>query len=123
MLILKYMDKRKLLLLKYLLNNCNDGYKVLDTTKVMIAIKKYKNNYENFEKDIDYLKQMNYIDLKYIDENSLCLSIMDNSRIFQENLKVNRSSKKEYFLIMILTMILSGIMAFLGSFLANIILG
>lgn len=123
MLILKYMDKRKLLLLKYLLINCSDGYKVLDTTIVMNAIKKYKNNYDNFEKDIDFLKQMNYIDLKYIDENSLCLSIMDNSRIFQENLKVNRSFKKEYLLLMVLTMILSGIMAFLGGFLANIILG
>ena len=117
------MDKRKLLLLKFLLNNCGEGYKVLDTTKIMDVFKKYKNNYSSLERDVDYLKQMNYIDLKYIDEQSLCLAIKDNSRILQENLKVNRSSKKEYLLLMILTMLLSGMMAFIGGFLAKIILG
>ena len=123
MLIFKCMDKRKLLLLKFLLNNCGEGYKVLDTTKIMDVFKKYKNNYSSLERDVDYLKQMNYIDLKYIDEQSLCLAIKDNSRILQENLKVNRSSKKEYLLLMILTMLLSGMMAFMGGFLAKIILG
>ena len=115
------MDKRKLLLLKYLLNNCSDGYKVLDTHKLMSSIKKYKQNYKLLEEDINYLKSRKYLDLKYIDENNLCLSVLDNSRILQENLKMDSSTKKEILGITMLTMFISGAMAFLGAFLAIIL--
>ena len=115
------MEKRKLLLLKYLLNNCSDGYKVLDTSKVLLHLKKYKGNYELFEKDIDYLKRLNYIDLKYIDKMNLCLSIKDNSRILQENLKVEKGSKRQFLILMIVSMLISGIMSFIGAFLAVLI--
>lgn len=115
------MDKRKLLLLKYLLNNCSDGYKVIDTKKILSEIKKYKDNYQLLEEDIYYLKSRKYLDLKYIDENNLCLSVLDNSRILQENLKMDSATKKEYLNVTILTMLLSGIMAFLGAFLAIIL--
>ena len=116
------MDKRKLLLLKYLLNNCTDGYKILDTPKVMQFIKKYKQDYAMFEEDILYLKSRKYIDLKYIDQNNLCLSILDNTRVLQENLKIDSSTKKVYIRFTLLTMFLSGMMAFLGAFLAIILL-
>lgn len=116
------MDKRKLLLLKYLLNNCSEGYKVIDTQKILVSIKKYKKNYEMLLQDIEYLKQMQYIDLKYMDEMNLCLSIKDNSRIFQENLKVEKSSTRHMQLYLILTMIASGIMSFIGAFLAILLL-
>jgi len=112
------MDKRKLLLLKYLLNHCDEGYKVLDTQKVIQAIKKYKGNYQNFEEDIEFLKSRKYIDLKYIDENNLCLAVMDNSRILQENIKMESSSKKIYLRLSLITMLISGISAFCGAFLA-----
>ena len=99
------MDKRKLLLLKYLLNNCSDGYKVLDTDKVLQSNKKYKGNYEQLEEDILYLKSRKYIDLKYIDSSNLCLSVLDNSRILQENLKMDSTTKKEYLNATIFTML------------------
>jgi len=117
------MEKRKLLLLKFLLNNCSDGYKVLDTNKVLSQLNKYKGNYELFEKDIEYLKRMNYIDLKYIDKLSLCLCIKDNSRILQENLKVESGTKKQFIIMIIISMIISGIMSFVGAYLALLILG
>lgn len=115
------MDKRKLILLKYLLDNCNHGYKVLDTKKLLSTIKKYRNNYQLLENDIEYLKQMQYIDLKYIDDINLCLCIKDNSRILQENLKVEKGSKNQSILNLILTVFVSGIMSFVGAFLAIII--
>ena len=115
------MDKRKLLLLKHLLNNCSDGYKVLDTQKVIQSLKKYKGSYQLFEKDIEYLKQMNYIDLQYIDDINFCLTIKDNSRILQENLKIERGSKRQFLIMLVMSMITSGIMAFFGAFLATII--
>jgi len=117
------MDKRKLKLLKFLLNNCNDGYKVVETNTIYKLIKKYKNNFEYLQEDIKYLKQRKYIDVKYVDKDNICLSVMDNTRIFQENLKVERESKKEMYFMMIITMIVSGVMAFLGAFLAIIIRG
>lgn len=116
------MDKRKLLLLKYLLENCIDGYKVLSTTQVLKCLKKYKNDFVVFEKDVEFLAQRKYIDLKYIDEDNLCVAIMDNSRILQENIKIERGNKKEMRTFLLFTSILSGIMAFIGSFLAIIIL-
>lgn len=116
------MDKRKLLLLKYLLDNCSDGYKVLDTQKVIQLLKKYKGSFQLFEKDIEYLKQMNYIDLKYIDDINFCLTIKDNSRILQENLKVERGSRRQFLFMMLATMLSSGIMAFLGAFFAILII-
>jgi len=122
--MLKYsMDKRKTLLLKYLISHCKEGYWILDIAKIFSAIKKYKNNFEQLEKDIEYLKSLNFIDVKYLDEESICLSILDNSRILQANLKNDSTTQKKFMLYMIISAIISGFMAFAGAFLANLILG
>ena len=115
------MDKRKLVLLKYLLENCGDGYKVLDTIEVMTAIGRHKDEYQQFETDIYALKSLGYIDLKYIDQENLCLSISDNSHVFQENMKIQRISRNNNRTFIIINMILSGLMAFIGAFLASLI--
>lgn len=117
------MEKQKLKLLNYLLNNCGEGYSVLDVSKIVSHNKRYKNNPTKLEEDINYLKSLNYIDLKYIDNESLCLSILDNSRVVQANIKTEKATKKTYLFFMFLTSVLSGIMAFLGTFIANIVLG
>ncbi|MBE5738207.1 MAG: hypothetical protein E7354_00525 [Clostridiales bacterium] len=115
------MDKRKLLLLKYLINNCSDGYKVLETSTILSSIKKYKNDYASLETDINFLKSRKYIDLKYIDENNMCLFVLDNSRVLQENIKIEKGNKKDLVAMMFITAFVSGIMAFIGSFLAIMI--
>lgn len=116
------MDRKKLLLLKFFLNNCEEGYKIFETNKLFGIVKKYKGNFELLEKDIQYLSRMNYIDLKYIDKDNVCLCIKDNSRILQENLKVEKSSKNQLVFYMFLTVILSGVMSFVGAMLANLII-
>ncbi len=115
------MDKRKLILLKYLLEHSGDGYKVLDTNEVINAIGKYKGDYQQFEIDIYALKSLGYIDLKYIDQDNLCLSISDNSHVFQENMKIQHISRRSNRMFIIMNMLLSGLMAFIGAFLACII--
>lgn len=117
------MDKRKLILLKYLMNKCKEGYLIFDVAKIFFAIKKYKRNFDLLEKDIEYLKSLGYIDVKYIDNQNICLCILDNSKILQENIKNESSTQKKFVFYMIVTAVASGIMAFAGSFLANIILG
>lgn len=117
------MDKRKLLLLKYLTSHSGDGYKILETKVVLSSIKKYKNDYKTLSKDINFLKSRKYIDLKYIDEDNMCLMVLDNSRILQENIKIEKGNKKDLLTMMIITALASGFMAFVGSFLAIMIFG
>ena len=115
------MDRRKLSLLKFFLNNCNDGYKVIDITKIFEKNRKYKSIHKLLEEDIEFLKKYKYIDVKYFDEISICVAIQDNSHIFEENLKSERSVNRKAILTMIVSMLFSGFMAFWGAFLAIII--
>ncbi|MBQ7351688.1 MAG: hypothetical protein IJW59_02330 [Clostridia bacterium] len=115
------MDKRKLNLLRYLLNKCDNGYKVLEVSKILVSLRKYKNCFEFLHDDLMFLNQYKYIDVKYVDEESVCLSILDNSRIFQENLKSEKGTRRGYITSLIINMLFSGIMAFIGAFLAIII--
>lgn len=117
------MDKRKLNLLKYLLNNCNDGYKILDVENLLIILKKYKRDSNCLLKDIKYLSTHEFIDVKYSDEQSLCLRVLDNSRVWQDNFKRDKISNKKLFTFMFFTAILSGVMAFLGAMLSIMIFG
>lgn len=116
------MEKRKLRLLRYFLNKCCDGYRVLEISKLFTSIKKYKSNFELLSSDIDFLKHHQYIDVKYLDESNICLKILDNSHVLQDNLKSNKSFNRRYTLFMLLTMIASGVMAFIGAFLAIILI-
>ena len=116
------MDKRKILLLTYLSKQCNENYKVLECGTILKSIKSYKNNFELLKKDMNYLNQYKFIDLKYIDQDNVCLIIKDNSRIIQENLKIESSTNKKMFYFLLLFSILSGVFAFIGAGLAILIL-
>lgn len=116
------MNKRKLLLLKYFLNNCDNGYKVLEISKILLGNKRYKGDISSLSEDIEYLKTYKYIDVKYMDNKNICLSILDNTRIFQENIKIEKVSHRSQLSGIFINMICSGIMAFLGAFLAIILL-
>ena len=115
------MDRKKLSLLKFFLNNCNDGYKVIDITKIFEKNKHYKNNFKLLEEDIDFLKKYKYIDVKYFDEISICVVVQDNSHILEENIKSEKAVNRKAILTIIVSMLFSGFMAFIGAFLAIII--
>ncbi len=115
------MDRRKLSLLKFFLSNCNDGYKVIDINKIFEKYKKYNFDYKLLEEDIEFLKKYKYIDVKYFDKISICVAIQDNSHIFEENLKSERAVNRKAILTILVSMLFSGIMAFIGAFLAIII--
>lgn len=103
------------------MNNCDGGYKVIEVSKVFLAIKKYKGDFSALEEDVNFLKTYKYIDVKYLDNKNICLCVLDNSKIFEENLKVNRSQNFKGMTMAIITMIFSGLMAFVGAFLAIIL--
>ena len=89
---------------------------------ILKSIKSYKNNFELLKKDMNYLNQYKYIDLKYIDQDNVCLIIKDDSRIIQENLKVGSFTNIQMFYFLLLFSILSGVFAFIGAGLAILIL-
>ncbi len=115
------MDKKKIILLKYLTKNCGDGYRVLETKKVLSAMRKYKGDFDALKTDIEYFAKRKYVDLKYLDENSICLTIQDNLHILEENLKVEEKSRKRFESMLIIFSCVSCVMAFLGAFLAILI--
>jgi hypothetical protein len=115
------MEKRRLLLLRYLIEHCGDGYKVLDVKKIFSKIKKYRNSFDFLSKDIHFLSQHKYIDLKHIDKTNICLSILDNCHVYQDNLKSDKLANRKYLLSVVINMIISGVMAFAGAFLAILI--
>lgn len=117
------MNRRRLLLLKYLLNNINEGFKIFDTQKVMGELKKYKNNFDMFQEDIKYLSKAKYIDVKYIDEVNICLCVLGNSLVLQESIKKTNKSAKREILIMFMTALFCGVMSFIGCVFAIILFG
>lgn len=112
------MDKRKIYLLKFLSKNCGENYKVLDSNKVLDSLKKYKGNFDALKKDIEYFAQRKYIDLKYLDQDNLCLSVQDNLHIVEENLKVEEGLRKKFVSMLTIFSIVSCATSFLGAFLA-----
>lgn len=115
------MDKKKINLLKYLSKNCTDTYKVLETNKVLSSLKKYKGDYDCLKKDVEYFAKRRYIDLKYFDEDSICVSLQDNLHILEENLKVEENLSKKFVSMLTIFSCISCITAFLGAFLALLI--
>ena len=115
------MDKRKICLLKYLSKNCGDDYKVLDTKKILSSLKKYKGNFDTLKKDIMYFSRRKYIDLKYFDQDNVCLSVQDNLHILEENLKVEEGLRKKFVTMLTIFSIVSCATSFLGAFLAIIL--
>ncbi len=114
------MDKRKISLLKYLLRVCGDECKVIDTNVVLSKNKAYKS-YEQIKKDIDFFAQRRYIDLKYIDKDNICLCMLDNSRILQENLKIESNIVKKFVTMLLIFTICSLVTSFIGAGLAMLI--
>lgn len=117
------MDKRKILLLKYLSKECGESYKVMDCANILKAIKLYKNNFDGLKKDIEFLAHRNFVDLKYLDKDNVCLAIKDNSRVLQENLKIEKGFNKKLTLMFVVFSLVSGVFAFLGAMLAIILFG
>lgn len=114
------MDKRKINLLKYLLKECGEECKVLDTTNVLNKNKTYKS-YEQIKKDIEFFSQRRYVDLKYIDKDNICLCMLDNSRILQENLKIESNIVKKFVSMLLVFTICSLVTSFIGAGLAILI--
>ena len=114
------LDKQNYKIIKSLQKMCPDGsYKVFDIIDLTKSINVKK---EAFYNDLKYLKDNEFIDIKYTDETDVCLCILPKARQLEEDEKSKKYSHFNIMKVMLLSGILSGIMAFLGAFVAMLII-
>lgn len=111
------MDKQIIKLINKLLKLCdNDSYKVLEYNQLSDA------KVEILQKDLEYLKEHEYIDVKYSDESVICLSVLNKARQINEQTDMKRYSISQVTKMLFLSGLFSGIMAFIGAFVAMLII-
>ena len=85
-------------------------------------MKKLKLEEEGLKKNLEFLQERNFVDLKYFDENEICLSILPKGRVHNEEVEEEKKEKIDYYKLAIISSLGSAIFAFLGGFLAFILL-
>lgn len=114
------LDKQNAKILKYFNNVCDDGsYKVFE---FWVLCKELRQNKKALYENLHFLMLNEYIDIKYYDDDVICLCLLTKARMFEE-----QSAIKIYGLSVITrTMLISGIfnaiMAFLGAFVALMVI-
>ena len=103
---------------------CKDGnYKVLEIEEILSMLpKKYHFSYKDLQNMLKYLSEHDFIDVKFVDEKSLCVASLPKGRLHLENqLKEDRAANT-YKKLFIASMVVSGLMSFVGAFVATILL-
>ncbi len=112
------LDKKTNAVLQVLGNFAGNGYSVLDKTQMLKAVpKKFKMDMETFCAIVMFLKENDYIDVKYQDKDSICLSMTIKAQNHFDGLKETEGTKmvgKQFGLLLGCTFLC----AFVGAFLA-----
>ncbi|MBO7527439.1 MAG: hypothetical protein J6T74_06070 [Clostridia bacterium] len=118
------LDERCMALLNYVVCECNEGsFRVFEVGELIGAIpKKYKPDQTSVKICMDYLNKCGYLIIKYKDTEKYC--VMPNSNAYEiiENSSQKRKNDKKLIKFGILGYFLVFFFAFLGSFLAKIIM-
>ena len=97
-------------------------YKTLAKRPLNSKLSKNKLDEEGLKKNLEFLQERNFVDLKYFDENEICLSILPKGRVHNEEVEEEKKEKIDYYKLAIISSLGSAIFAFLGGFLAFILL-
>lgn len=116
------LDKFRLKILSYLNKISQTGeYKVL----TFDDIKKYLNDKELtneiIEKTLDFLSNNEYIKIKFQDDEQICFCSLAKSKFIENDTKAPNNDKKALNKMILLNIIFSSISAFLGAFLAILV--
>ena len=114
------LDKQNEKIIKRLQKLCPDGtYKVFEVEELLNLFDLKKDALDN---DFKYLKDNGYIDIKYTDESVICLCLLPKSRQLEEQEKAKSYSHGNIMKVMLLSGVFNAIMAFLGAFIAMLII-
>lgn len=114
------LDRKSFKVLKVLNSMCEEGtYKVIDYDSLIEQISSGKNtNKLALDQILEHLKIGQYVDIKYAENNTYCLSVLPKGRmIIEESINSSKTQHRSN-LMLALTVVFSGIMAFAGAFLA-----
>lgn len=117
------LDKKTAVTLKILNAICDeDTYKVIDYNSLIEKFPiRYKVSKDALDQNLEYLKAGQYIDIKYAENDTYCLSVLPKGRMTLEDTGREKKSISRFNQMLVITTLSSGIMAFIGAFLAVIL--
>lgn len=117
------MDKITERILKIINTFCHDAtYKIIENDDILSKLpKKYKLNVEDLKNIIHYLQERDYINVKFVDDKNMCVSSLPKGRLHFENILNQNKITNSYRRLFLISITVSGIMSFLGAFLAIIL--
>ncbi len=111
------LDKKNIKILNQLNKLCDNTYKVFEKTELKGIF-----GSANIEQTIQFFKERQLIDVKYDDENVVCLSVLPKATVELSEKQESDFYNKKLVKIMIFTCVICAVSAFIGSFLANLII-
>lgn len=117
------LDKISAKLIKVLNKlSVKNTYNVLELREILNNLQdKNKMDEEVLLKNLEYLAEREFIDIKYSDENEVCLCLLPKSRRVGDEMEEIAKIKKNYISLAIISSIFGFAFAFLGAFLAIIL--
>lgn len=116
------LDEKEEVILKYIISECGDDYKVIykDDFDDFFA-SKFGNKKLHIEQILGHLKNLSFIDIKYFDDEKYCLRCLPQSKaIFEEeNIKDEKIKKIKTEVIILIWLVF--VVAFFGAFWGTII--
>lgn len=116
------LDKLNSKLIKILNEHCTGAnYKVIEIDEILPKMARFKLDKEGLLKNLEYLQEREFVDLKFAGDTELCLALLPKGRLHSEEIQSERKVKNAYFKLAVATGLVSAICAFLGSLLAHLI--
>lgn len=117
------LDKLNTNLVKNLNELCDDSadYKILEVSKILDSMIRFKLDYEILSNNLTYLQDHEFVDIKYLDENEVCLAMLPKARMHTEEMKATKKEQNKYFKLAIWSSVGSFLAALIGGFVANVI--
>ena len=113
------LDKECLKLMKKFNKLSDNGsYKVFEwqDLSAIVSLK-----VESLKQDVKHLSQNGLIDVKYLDDKQVCLSVLPRGRELNEEHEMLLYSHKTLMKVMLWSGLFTGFMAFIGAFLAILV--
>lgn len=117
------LEKKSRRLLEYINNECGEGaYKIFEFADIKKDLHSSRYDADSIAEIVKYLAEHDYIKLKYIDEENMCVTNTPRGRVFHEesrSLRYEESYRKRTVALVFLSSFLG---AFLGAIAAIIVM-
>jgi len=116
------LDKLNNKLLKILNMECTGAnYKVVEIEEILGKMNRFKLDREGLVRNLEYLQEREYLDLKFAGDEELCLALLPKGRLYSEDIQRERRVKNAYLRLTLIVGLISALCGFLGSFLAHLL--